>query len=63
LVIRGNSETSVFPVEHIKNVRLIAPKTPERMGLFGRARMLISVGAAPDPDQLADPDVPLNCPG
>lgn len=63
MVIRGNSETSVFPVEHITDVRLVAPKTPERMGLFDRARMLISVGAAPDPDQVADPEVPLKCPG
>jgi len=58
-VLRGEPEAGAFSVAHLREGRLIALETLGRIKDFVQARKLIADGAAPDPDRLADPDVPL----
>jgi len=58
-VVRGQSENGAISVAHLREGRLVALESLGRMKDFVQARKLIAAGAKPDPERLADPDVPL----
>lgn len=58
-VLRGDPDGGAFSVAHLRGERLVALETIGRIKDFVQAKKLIALGAAPDPDRLADPETPL----
>lgn len=60
IVLRGDPESeSRFSAFYLREGRLIAADSVGRPQDFMFAKKLVTAGIAPDPEQLADPDVPL----
>lgn len=60
IVLRGDPESELrFSAFYLREGRLIAADSVGRPQDFMFAKKLVTAGIAPDPEQLADPDVPL----
>lgn len=58
-VVRGDPEGPAFSVAHLRAGRLVAVESLGVPRDHVQSRKLIAAGACPDPERLADPDVPL----